>query len=262
MLFWTTMVQAASTTEDRSSLMKSVETRGRSSNPKIPFSGPSDAALSKPLTSSAVVVLPTLNTQSVMDPLHNGTRTARPLSFPLSSGNTSAIAVALPVEVGERFVMPDRPRRKSCFFPVSVISTRVWVAVTLWIVVIMPLSITRFSWITLTTGARQLVVQEAAVQMTCSAVSLSSFTPITTFSTVGSFTGALTTTRLTPPSRYGWSTLLERKSPVHSSTISQPNSFQGTPSMVGESENVTVFPSTVKDLPSAASIQWCLPNFP
>jgi hypothetical protein len=37
------------------------------------------------------------------------------------------------------------------------------VFVTEWIVVMAPLTIRRFSWMTLTTGARQLVVHEAAV---------------------------------------------------------------------------------------------------
>ena len=42
----------------------------------------------------------------------------------------------------------------------------------------------------LITGAMQLVVHEAAVQMTCSAVSLWSLTPTTTLSTDFSLTGA------------------------------------------------------------------------
>lgn len=41
----------------------------------------------------------------------------------------------------------------------------VCVLVTLWIVVMQPCTIPIFSWITFTTGARQLVVQEAAVTM-------------------------------------------------------------------------------------------------
>lgn len=39
-------------------------------------------------------------TQSVMDALVSGTRMARPLSLPFSSGKMRAIAVAEPVEVG------------------------------------------------------------------------------------------------------------------------------------------------------------------
>mmetsp|Transcript_41163 Transcript_41163/g.129298 ORF Transcript_41163/g.129298 Transcript_41163/m.129298 type:complete len:224 (-) Transcript_41163:113-784(-) len=213
----------------------------------------SEASFRRRFTSSTVVSLATSKTQSVMEPLHKGTLTASPLSFPFSSGNTSAIAVAEPVEVGDRLTMPDLPLRRSCFLPVSHISTRVWVPVTLWTVVIIPFSIPIFSWMTFTTGARQLVVHDAAVQMTWSLVSLSSLTPITTLRTDGSFTGALTTTRLTPQSRYGCRTLVLRKVPVHSSTSSTPSSFHGTPSMVGDSEKVITLPSTVKDLPSAAS---------
>ncbi|MNJ62704.1 hypothetical protein D3C77_585550 [compost metagenome] len=74
-----------------------------------------------------------------------------------------------------------------------------WVLVRSWMVVIEPWRMPRFSWITLTTGARQLVVQEAAVTMRCWAGSNRCwFTPITTFSAPFSFTGAQTTTRLTP----------------------------------------------------------------
>ncbi len=43
----------------------------------------------------------------------------------------------------------------------------VWVLVTSWIVVIDPCRMPSESWITLTTGARQLVVQEAAVTSAC-----------------------------------------------------------------------------------------------
>jgi hypothetical protein len=46
----------------------------------------------------------------------------------------------------------------------------------------------------LITGAMQLVVHEAAVQMTCDASSLSSFTPTTTLRTDASFTGLPTAT--------------------------------------------------------------------
>ncbi len=69
-------------------------------------------------------------------------------------------------------------------------------------VVIEPWRMPSRSWITLTTGARQLVVQLAAVTMRWLAGSKRwSLTPITTLSTPSSFTGALTTTRFTPWSR-------------------------------------------------------------
>ena len=82
---------------------------------------------------------------------------------------------------------------------------------------------------TLMTGAMQLVVHEAAVQMTWSEVSLSSFTPTTTLSTDGSLTGAETTTRCTPhTSMYGLSAATVRNFPVQSITICTPMPFQST----------------------------------
>ena len=65
----------------------------------------SEAAFSIELTSSALVSRPTINTMSVIEELSIGTRMACPLSLPLSSGNTSATAVADPVEVGARLSM-------------------------------------------------------------------------------------------------------------------------------------------------------------
>ncbi len=52
----------------------------------------------------------TSKTQSVMLLLVSGTLTARPFSLPLRSGKMRAMAVALPVEVGARFMRPDLGR--------------------------------------------------------------------------------------------------------------------------------------------------------
>ena len=191
----------------------------------MPFSGPSAAAAaSSAFTSSGLVARLTSNTQSVMDELVSGTRTARPFSLPLSSGKMSAIAVALPVLVGARLTSPLRARRRSLFLALGA-SSSVCVLVMLWIVVMQPRTMPSFSWITcaanalppaarqlapgaartrwqrtLTTGARQFVVQDAAVTMWSTAGSYSAWlTPYTTFSTgCGSFTGAETTTLRTP----------------------------------------------------------------
>ena len=76
----------------------------------------------------------------------------------------SAMAVADPVEVGARLVRPERARRRSDFFEFGA-STMVCVFVTLWMVVMDPRTMPRFFWTTATTGARQLVVHEAAVTM-------------------------------------------------------------------------------------------------
>ena len=162
------------------------------------FSGPSAAALSSALTSSALVARSTSNTQSVSEALASGTRTAWPFSLPRSSGKISAIAVAEPVVVGIRLSPEARARRRS----LCGVSRMLWVLVRSWMVVIEPWRMPSASWITLTTGARQLVVQEAAVTMRCCAGSNSCWlTPITTFSAPFSLTGAQTTTRFTPCSR-------------------------------------------------------------
>lgn len=80
------------------------------------------------------------------------------------------IAVAEPVEVGARFMRPERARRRSAFFALGA-SMIVCVLVTQWIVVSMPRTMPSFSCTTLTSGPRQLVVHEAAVTMLCFAAS-------------------------------------------------------------------------------------------
>ncbi|MNP19326.1 hypothetical protein D3C76_1118480 [compost metagenome] len=75
------------------------------------------------------------------------------------------MAVAEPVVVGIRLIPEARARRRSlCGW-----SRMLWVLVRSWMVVMEPWRMPSFSWITLTTGARQLVVQDAAVTMRCSA---------------------------------------------------------------------------------------------
>lgn len=70
------------------------------------------------------------------------------------------------MDVGTRFMNPLRARRKSAFFEFGA-SMMVCVLVTACTVVMQPCLILRFSCTTLTTGARQLVVQEAAVMTVC-----------------------------------------------------------------------------------------------
>jgi hypothetical protein len=73
------------------------------------------------------------------------------------------IAVADPVLVGINDRLLARARRRS----LCGASTTTWVLVMSWIVVMMPCLMPIDSWITLTTGARQFVVQEAAVSRRC-----------------------------------------------------------------------------------------------
>jgi hypothetical protein len=139
----------------------------------------------------------TSKTQSLSDALSSGTRTARPSSRPRSSGKMSPIAVAEPVVVGMSDSDDARARRRS----LCGASTTVWVFVMSWSVVMDPRAIPIPSWITLTTGARQLVVHDAAVTTSWRSSSYRwSLTPTTTFSPP-SFTGAATTTLRTPRSK-------------------------------------------------------------
>merc|ERR1712038_798877 len=94
---------------------------GLVSYPRIPFNGPdSEASFKAALTSSTVVGVSTSKTQSVRDALSSGTRTARPLSLPLSSGYISTMAVADPVDVGQRLSIPDRALRRSLFLVLGI----------------------------------------------------------------------------------------------------------------------------------------------
>ena len=69
------------------------------------------------------------------------------LRTPSGRGRTSATAVAEPVVVGARLSMPERQRRRSFFFALGM-STMGCVPVRLCTVVIIPLSMPSFSWMT------------------------------------------------------------------------------------------------------------------
>lgn len=77
------------------------------------FSGPSAAAWNFALTSSVVVSFDTLTVRSTRETVEVGTRTAIPLSFPLSSGITRETALAAPVDVGIMDIPAARARLMS-----------------------------------------------------------------------------------------------------------------------------------------------------
>src|SRR5215472_2664693 len=110
----TTIVQGASTIDDRESPLKSDDTNSCSSYPRYPFSGPdSDAFFSAALTSSFVVFFSTQTTKSTTETLGVGTRIENPSTLPPSSGITSFKAFAAPVEVGIIDSAAARARRRS-----------------------------------------------------------------------------------------------------------------------------------------------------
>ena len=90
-----------------------------------------------------------------------------PSTFPFSSGSTSPIARAAPVEVGIRLIAAARARRRSS----CGMSWRCWSAVYAWIVVMKPCSIVNASCSTFAIGATQFVVHEAFEMMWCESLS-------------------------------------------------------------------------------------------
>ena len=116
-------------------------------------------------------------------------------------------------------------------------------------VVIHPLRMPNFSWITFASGARQLVVHDAFEMMWCFDPSyLSSFTPSTTMMSCP-FAGAVMITFFAPavmcfdaPSRVA-------KMPVDSNTTSTPRSFHGSCAGSFIESTLNSSPSTV--IPSA-----------
>ena len=129
----------------------------------MPASDPLAARDSSALTSSTLVGRATSKTQSVSEAFSSGTRIAIPCRRPSSSGKISPIAVAEPVVVGINEREAARARRRS----VCGASTTLWLFVMSCSVVIWPWRSPIPSWSTLTTGARQFVVQEAAVTTSC-----------------------------------------------------------------------------------------------
>ena len=97
------------------------------------------------------------------EPSGTGARTDTPSTLPFSSGMTTPIALAAPVDVGMRLIAAARARRRSLCGR----SRICWSFVYAWIVVMKPDSIPQASWRTLASGATQFVVQEAFETIRC-----------------------------------------------------------------------------------------------
>ena len=106
-------MEAASTMEECGLPVKSTETKGLSSTARMPWRGAAAASFRTWLISSVEVFFSTVQTRSTMETVGMGTRIARPLSLPLSSGRTSLTALAAPVVVGIMERAAARARRKS-----------------------------------------------------------------------------------------------------------------------------------------------------
>src|SRR5215210_850249 len=213
----------------------SLDTIGSSLYLRMPSKRPLSACSENAaFTSSALVSRDTSHTRSTTEPVITGARTAIPFSLPSSSGTTSPIALAAPVEVGTRFAAAARARRRSLCGP----SCRFWSAVYAWIVVMIPRSIPTASCSTRATGPRQFVVQDAFEITWCwSGSYASSFTPSTSV-TSGSVAGALMITFLAPASRCLAASSRFVKKPVDSITTSAPTSPHGSAPGLRRAEHV------------------------
>src|SRR5687768_9934028 len=184
----------------------------------MPFSSPSAAAFIAALMSLMLVALAVLNVRSTTETSGVGTRKAMPVSLPLSWGMARATALAAPVLAGMMFCIAPRPPRQSFLLGPSTVG---WVAVAAWMVLISPSARPKLSSMTLATGARQLVVQEALETTLCLAGSyLPWFTPMTRVGTSSSFAlvGAEITTRLAPAFMWLLAPSRSVKRPVDSTT--------------------------------------------
>ena len=141
----------------------SVETSGSVAYSRIPANDPAAADRNAPLISSTVISRPNVTTRSVIEPVGIGARTEMPSTFPFSSGMTTPIAFAAPVEVGIRLTAAARARRRSLCGR----SRICWSFVYAWIVVMKPDSTPASSCSTFAIGATQLVVQDALETMLC-----------------------------------------------------------------------------------------------
>merc|ERR1719326_2069527 len=133
------------------------------------------------------------------------------------TGYAFATALAAPVEDGMMLAEAARPARQSA--PFIELSTTTWEAVAACTVVMRPCLMPNFSLITLTIGARPLVVHEAHETTSIDAGSYSSvLTPTTMVGVSASLAGAEMMTFFAPPSMCFMHASVERKAPVDSQT--------------------------------------------
>ena len=122
---------------------------------------------------STVILFLVQKTNSIIDTLGVGTLIAIPSILPFNEGIISPIVFEAPVDVGTIDWLADLALLGSLWE----LSSILWSLVKAWIVVIKPFSISKFSFKTFATGAKQLVVQEAADIILSFLESTFSFTP-------------------------------------------------------------------------------------
>merc|ERR1712167_543127 len=125
----------------------------------MPLDSSVEARLTSALISSYVAGFSSMHVRSTTDTSTVGTRNAMPVSLPFMTGYAFATAFAAPVEDGMMLAEAARPARQS--LPFTELSTTACEAVAAWTVVMRPCLMPNFSLMTLTRGARPLVVHEA-----------------------------------------------------------------------------------------------------
>merc|ERR1719409_717045 len=160
------------------------------------------------------------------------------------TGYALATALAAPVDEGMMLAEAARPARQSA--PLSMPSTVSCDAVAACTVVIRPCLMPNFSLMTLTSGARPLVVQDAHDTTDIEVSYSSSLTPTTMVGVSASLAGAEMITFLAPPSMCFMQPSVVVKAPVDSQTYSTPVEAHGISvgSRVAESE--TGMPLTMR----------------
>merc|ERR1719235_1605857 len=167
------------------------------------------------------------------------------------TGYALATDLAAPVEDGMMLAEAARPARQSLpFMEPSTVSCEAVAACT---VVMRPCLMPNFSLMTLTIGARPLVVHEAHETTFIEAGSYScSLTPTTSVGVSASLAGAEMITFLAPPSTCFIQPSVVVKAPVDSQTYSTPVSFHGISVGSRVAESVMGRPLTLRP-PSVTS---------
>merc|ERR1719235_2461745 len=169
------------------------------------------------------------------------------------TGDALATALAAPVEDGMMLAEAARPARQS--FPFMEPSTVSCEAVAACTVVMRPCLMPNFSLMTLTMGARPLVVHEAHDTTCIDAGSYSSWlTPTTRVGVSASLAGAEMITFLAPPSMCFIQPSVVVKAPVDSQTYSTPVSFHGISVGSRVAERVMSRPFTLRPLSVSSTV--------
>merc|ERR1719454_896236 len=158
------------------------------------------------------------------------------------TGYALATALAAPVDDGMMLAEAARPARQSPFIEPSTVSCD---AVAAWTVVIRPCLMPNFSLMTLTSGARPLVVHDAHETTAIDESYSSVLTPTTSVGVSASLAGAEMMTCLAPPSMCAMQPSVVVKAPVDSQTYSTPVSFHGISVGSRVAERVTLAPLTM-----------------